>query len=538
VIGRLHRWVHRVTEPLDGPDRVPFGPLLVALVVLAAGIRWGRLPVVWDYWAIDYISYTYGHWDDLVAGRLPWTRLIGMHPGQYALLMALVLEVADSVRALFWIPVLCSVAAIALGTLWVRRIAGSWAGLLVGLLLAISPLQAHYGMELNNYPWFLLVGASLVVLTWANWEQPTAPRLVGLGLAVCAALHTHFFLVPLLGVLGVALAVTRRGRMLAAMGLGMLPALPVLIAAATLPGEPGSYTGEVPAGTILWNETLAAWIGRFGTAHALLGAMLATALGAILALRRPRTRLPALLLLGTIATLTLVDDVGFVTGAARIFQTPYWVLPSWCAFALIGLGTAAAPRTTWLVPLLVLAAWAMESAHRAAWPLKHSQAMVTAWSEAGPERLPSPPDAAPLAAHLDEAFGDGDVLLYLWDPPYINDQPHRHDPLFAALPPADVGPWDPESVNLGFGFRFRGGTAYVHNYVPMRGGDNEAAVGEALQRWLDEGRRIHLVYGNVDPEQPPPDASGLRAAAAAGGGRWQDRFLATTRVTVIEPSGR
>ncbi len=522
MIGRLHRWVHRVTEPLDGPDRVPFGPLLVVLVVAAGAIRWGRLPVIWDYWAIDYISYTFWHWDDVSAGRFPWTRLIGMHPGQYALLMVAVLKVCGSLRCLLWIPVLCSLAATALGGLWVRRVAGSWAGLLTATLLAISPLQVHYGMELNNYPWFLLVGASLVVLTWTNWEQPSWPKLVGLGLASCATFHTHFFLVPVLGVLAVTLAITRRGRMLAALGLGALPALPVLIAAATLPGEPGSYTGEVPAGTILWTETLAAWVGRFGTAHALLGALLAVVLCAILALRQRRTRVPALLLLGTTATLSVVYYVGFVTGAARIFQTPYWVLPSWCGFALVGLGAAAAPRRLWLVPVLVLAAWAVEAGHRALRPLAHADSLGAAAT------------AEDLAAHLDAGFGTGDVVLYLWDPPYINDQPHRYDPLFAAFPMAEVEPWHPESVNLGFGFGFRGGTVYFHNYVPLRGDDNEAALAENLQRWLGEGRRVHLVFGNVDPEQPTADPAALQATVAAAGGQWEDRLAGSTRVTVIQ----
>ena len=536
-MSRIARTLDRIqgaTEPPAGPDRW-FWPLLAVLVVGAVAIRWGRLPIIWDYWAIDYVSYVFYHWEDLSQGRLPWTRLIGMHPGQYALGMATLLKLGGSMHALLWLPIVASCGSAVVGALWVRRQVGSAPGLLFAALMAISPYQAHYGVELNNYPLFQLVGSLLVVLTWACWDRPNIGRLVALGAAVTAALHTHFFLVPLLAVLGVVVIATRRWRILAALAAGVVPALPVLITAAVLPSESASYTGEVSADLLLV-ETFGAWIGRFSTAHSLLGVALATVLGALFTLRAHRTRRSGVMLLVVVACLCVVNYIGFVTGAARIFQSPYWVLPSWCTFALIALGCGAARRVLSMAPLLVLVVWFAESSHRAALPRSAAEARVGVWTDDGVQLLSEPPDADELAAYLDDEFEERDIVLYLWDAMYINDQPHRYDPLFAAFPPRDVGAWDPESVSTGFGSTFRGGTVYFHNTVPLRGDDYEIALTEAVEQWIGEGRRVHVVVGSLDPELPVPDPSSLRQTVVSRGGRWTERRLAQIRLAVIEPA--
>jgi len=520
------------TEPPNGPDRW-FWPVLAVLVATAAAIRWGRLPVVWDYWAIDYLSYTYYHWADLSDGRFPWTRLIGMHPGQYALGMTLLLKLCDSLRTLMWLPVLASCASVVVGALWVRRQTTTAAGLLFGLLMTVSPYQAHYGIELNNYPLFLLVGSLLVVVTWACWYAPRTPRLVALGAVVAAAPHAHFFMLPMLAVLGCVVVATRRWRMLAAMAIGAIPTLPVLVAAATLPGEPASYMGSVAA-DLLFEESLAAWVGRFGTGHALLGVLLATSVGAISALRHRPTRRAAALLVAVIATLAVVNYIGFVTGAARIFQTPYWVLPSWCAFALIALGCGAGLRAIPAVIVLVLAVWFAESGHRAALPRSAAEARVGVWTADGVELLANPPDPGELVGYLDEHLAPGHVVLYLWDAMYINDEPHRYDPLFAAFPPGEVGAWDPESVHTGFGYRFRRGTVYFHNSVPLRGDERETSLAEAIHEWLAEGRPIHVVIGSVDPELPAPDATAMQELVRRCGGTWREIRQGDVRLIAIQ----
>ena len=533
-LGGVLARVHAATEPVTGEDRVSFWPLLGGLVVAAVLIRWGRLPVVWDYWAIDYVSYTYYHWDDLTQGRFPWTRLIGMHPGQYALLMALVLKVTGSLGALFGIAVIASCASMVVGAVWVRRLGGSWAGLLLAGMLAVSPYQAHYGMELNNYPLFLLMGSLLIVAVWACWNDPTRPRLIALGVIVAAALHTHFFTVPLVAVLAVVVALTRRWHMQVAIGAGAVTALPVMLGLASIAGEPGSYTGELPGADLLAAEIVDSWVGRFGSSHALFGVLVAAGLGTVSALRERRTRLAALLLLGTAVCLSAVNTVGFLTGAARIFQTPYWVLPSWCAFALIALGCSAVRRVLWMVPLLILVPWVLEAGHRAAWPCARAEAQVGVWTADGVQLLQETPTSKSLGAYLRNEVNPSDVVIYVWEPVYINDQPHRRDPLFAAIPPGEVGPWDPESVDTGFGFEFRGGTVYFRNVLPLRGDEYEQAFGEALEEWIARDRRVHLVLGNVDPELPVPDDSELRAMTARHGARWGDRWLESTRVSVIE----
>ena len=520
--------------PRNGPDWRGFYPALAAILVAGAAVRLGRLPVVWDYWAIDYVSYVYPHYEAL-GGGFPWLTLVGMHPGQYALGMAILLRLGAPLGLLFALPVIASIMATAVGALWVRRLTSSWPGLLFAALMALSPYQAHYGMELNNYPLFLLVGSALLVVLWTSWGDPRRRNLVALGVVVCAALHTHFFLVPLLVVLAVATAARRRWKVLAAMGVGLLPALPVLITAAALPSQTGSYTGEVPAGWILVDESLAAWVGRFGSGWSLATALMATAVGAVMALARPATRGPAVLLLGTIATLTVVNYVGFVTGAARIFQTPYWVLPSWCAIALMALGFAGARWYFFPAFGLAVLLWLPPAVTRALVPRSHAEATVGEWTGDDVRWTPAPDDAAALATHLDESFGPGDVVMVLWDSAYINDQPHRYDPQFAAFPPMQVGPWDPQSVDTGFGFRFRGGTVYFFNRIPLRDDDDETALHEAVERWIEEGRTVHLVVTNADPDRDVPDARRFRRWVDICGGRWSDRRLETSRLIVIEP---
>lgn len=525
-------------EAALAPDRADdwrgFWPLLAALIGVGVAVRLGRVPVVWDYWALDYISYTYEHYDALGTG-VPWLKLVGMHPGQYALGMALLLRLGAPLGLLFALPVLASTVASAVGAVWVRKLTSSWPGLLFAGAIAVSPYQAHYGMELNNYPLFGMAGALLLVLYWSCWQDPSRGRLVGLGVAVCAALHTHFFLVPVLVLLAVALVATKRWRALAAMGIGLVPALPVLIHAAVLPTQTDTYTGEVPVGWILVHETTAAWVGRFGSPRSLAAMLAASGVGAVMALARPATRGPAVLLLGTIACLTTVYYVGFVTGAARIFQTPYWVLPSWCALALMALGFAGARWYAFPAFAVALLLWLPPAATRALLPRSQSEAPVGEWSDGAARWTSAPKDGSALAAYIDESFGPGDVVMVMWDAPYINDQPHRHDPHYDAFPPMQVGPWDPESVNTGFGYRFRGGTAYFFNRVLMREGDDEISLHDSVERWIREGRTLHIVVTSVDPELPLPDARRLREWVDQCGGQWSDRRLETSRLIVIEP---
>ncbi len=519
---------------LRGP--LPFWPLLGVLLVAAAAIRWGRMPVAWSYWAIDYVAYTHGHWLALSEGELPWTRLVRLHPGQYALLFAVLMKAGLSLKALFAIPLLASTACIALGAVWLRRAVSPGAGLLFAGLMTVSPYQAHYGLELNNYPLYQLFGAGVLVAAWAAWGSPSRWRLIALGAAVAAALHGHFFAALPIAVLGAAALVTRRWWVALAVGAGFAAAAPIFVAALALPGDPETYSAPAERGTQLIRESWLAWVDRFGPPRALVAVALVLAMAIAGALRRPRRRPLALLLGGTLLLLIVQNYAGFLGGAVRIFQTPYWILPSWCAFALIAVGIESW-RLRWsrVLLLIVLMPWFVPAVQRALEPTRAGPGQVVTWSATGGHEAIESPSPALLRHYLGTRVEPGDAVVYLWDPWFINDQPHRWDPLFAALPPGSLGPFADGGPYPGYTHRAGEATVTFVNSVSMRGGGTEAALREALGQWLAAGRRVHLVLAFVDPELPAPDPAGLRVLVAGAGATWTEHEVEGLRIVVIDP---
>ncbi len=501
--------------------RLPFAPALAALLVAAIAIRWGRLPVGWSYWAVDYVAYTHGHWLDLGQGDLPWSRLVRLHPGQYALLFASMLKAGLSLRALFWVPVLASTASIALGALWLRRAVSPGAGLLFAGLMAVSPYQAHYGLELNNYPLYQLFGAAVIVAGWAAWDRPGRWRLLALGGAVAAALHGHFFAAPPVVLLLAAALVTRRWKVALAVGAGLAVATPIFVAALALPGDPETYSAPAERGSQLVAESWLAWVDRFGPPRALIAVALALALAGVGALRRPRRRPLGLLLGGALLLLIVQNYAGFLWGAVRIFQTPYWLLPSWIAFALIAVGVEAW-RVRWsrLALLVVLLPWLVAAILRAVAPTSAGPGTATSWTADGGHVELDATAVEALDGHLRTRVGPGDAVVYLWDPWFINDQPHRWDPLFPAFPPGELGPFADDGPYPGYTLQRGSTTVSFVNSASLRGGDPEATLREALDHWLAAGRAVHLVLGHADPDQSAPDPDTLRSWVLGRGAAW------------------
>jgi len=523
LIGRL------LSRPL------PFWPLLAVLLAAAIAIRWGRLPIAWSYWAIDYAAYTHGHWLDLSEGQLPWSRLVRLHPGQYALLFAGMLKAGLSLRALFWVPVLASAASIALGAIWLRRAVSPGAGLVFAGLMAVSPYQAHYGMELNNYPLFQLFGAAALVATWAAWDRPTRWRLIAVAAGAFAALHAHFFAAVPIALLGAAALTTRRWRIALALGAGLALAAPIFLSALSLPGDPETYSEPAERGTQLVKESWLAWVDRFGPPWALAAVAGLLALGTAGAAIRVRRRPLGLLLGGALLLLIVQNYAGFLGGAVRIFQTPYWILSSWLAFALIAVGVEAwrshGPR---LVMLAVLLPWMVHAVGRAVEPTGAGPGRTVTWSEAGGHADLGAPAAAPLRHYLRTQVQPGDAVVYLWDPWFINDQPHRWDPLFAALPPGDLGPFAEEGPYPGYTHHLGDAAVSFVNSASLRGEAPEDTLREALEHWFSADRRVHLVFAFVDPELPAPETAGLRAVVAARGRTWSDLEPGGVPVALLE----
>lgn len=145
----------------------------------------------------------------------------------------------------------------------------------------------------------------------------------------------------------------------------------------------------------------------------------------------------------------------------------------------------------------------------------------------------------PLAEYLRAEFREGDVLVYLWDSLWHNDDPLMRDPLIGAVSPGDVRDFLPAGRPYhGFGFVFRTGEVYFVNHSSLRGGENEALLRDALLWWGRRGHRIHLVFAALDPLLVPPDPRQVRAEVLGQGWAWEDVWADRTWLVRIDPTRR
>lgn len=552
---------------------------------MAGALRLARVPLAWNYWAIDYLSYPLAHRDELAHGHLAWTRLTGLHPGLWSNLMAGVGALGGGVCAAWAFSLGCSLGAVAVAGFWLRRTAGPGPGLWAAGLLAVAPLQVHYGLELNNYPLYLL-GAGILAAGTASALDGGRRRWAFVGALL--TLHGHLAGVALVGAVAGLAAWRRRPGLLLTFGAATALSSPVLWAAAKQRGAAGTFHNERPSLLELGTELARLWPERFAPGWALVALGLGAGYLAWRALRGPhRTAaitLTALAGAGLVATLA-----GLLSGAAFVAQTPYWLQPSWALLTLAALGTAGLGRRH-LAVLGLLGLWLLPASERGLFPLRGVEATVgviepprwraprldaprhpapdlppgPAWAAPGfpPEltngepdvpgrwwqQAPIPgregprvrtlpaPDAEPLRAWVQR--GRPDVLVWVWEPAFLNDDPRGLDPLFAALDPADVGDLRaPEAPFPGFCRDHRGGQACFLNRSSLRGGGFEAELTQALVGWLAAGLTVDIAFTHLDPGQVPPDPRRVRRAVAEAGGRWTDRFVGVTWVAEVRPGG-
>jgi hypothetical protein len=556
-----------------------FVAALIGLLGLALAVRLHRFGVSWNFWAIDYASYAFVHRDELREGRVLWTRLMGLHPPQWALLNAAICALGGTLRELYALTLVVSLGAAAVASAALRR-----GGLVFAGLFAISPLQAHYGLELNNYPLYLLGSALLMAGVIGRGRAGLAALAAG-GLL---AMHGHLAGFGLTAVAAGLVALERRWRAVGVLGGAGLAALPILAAALGGSGSTTFHNERLPLAELA--TELAAAFAEYGPAVAWASVGAAVVAAAWLG-RRDRTAriVAAFALAGGGAAL-----LGVVSGAAFVRQTPYWIQPSFAALALVARGIAVADGRGRAVAVVLLGPWLLLSTGRSAAPpmqapdvgslsppqwrlpplnaprpaprpmpaadepsgvawapagfpkeLTNDEADVpTAWWAArpipgrdGPRLLAvdAATDAAALRAFL-RPRAAGDVAVYLWDLGFVNDLPRARDPLFAAFHPAELGDFGRADEPFpGFCRRWRGGTACFVPRASLRGGDAEATLTASVQRWLGEGRTVRLAWARLDPQRVPPDPRALRRAVGEAGGTWADAFLGPTWAAEVAP---
>lgn len=227
---------------------------------------------------------------------------------------------------------LCSVAAVAVLVVLVRRLAGPLAGLLAGLLAATSPLLLEQAVEARSYGPALLATA-LAGLATVRWLQ-TGRGLVAFGLAGAAAGLLHWFALPTIAAFAVAALLLRRrdGAPLAA--VAALAAVPTLALLALAVSHDTAGSPDPPAvGLRLPLQAVEDWtLGQFPL-------LLATVVLGAVALRRSEHRI--------LAGSWLVVPLALTTAAelVRPVYYPRYVLPGLLALAVLAaLGAAGLPR--------------------------------------------------------------------------------------------------------------------------------------------------------------------------------------------------
>ena len=270
-------------------------------------------------------------------------------------------------------------------------------------------------------------------------------------------------------------------------------------------------------------ELSRAWVGVFGSTLGLASAAIASVLGLTLAVwsRTTRKHATGLALLWVLALGTVF--VGMRSGAAEVKQTPYWVVASCLSFAAIALGWATENRFGKAMLGLLIAVWLVSS--------------VTFQMETGGlEGRSDSQTAAALRNHLSMTMDPDDVVVYLWETPFLNDKPLERDALFSAFEPGELRDWTGRELPCrNYGFHWADAIACFRASTGMRGGEHEEALGADLEAWLAQGRGVHLVRAAVDAKRAPPDPSRLKARVAELGGSWHEARPGGLRVDRIKP---
>jgi mannosyltransferase len=198
-------------------DQVP-----AARTVLA---RAGRVPWCWPALLTLALGfYQVGRpelWRDELAswsfGTRPLSSLIATarHSGAtqlayYLLLHFWIMAFGDSVDAMRGLSVLAMAAAAACVTVLGRRLAGTRAGLLSGLVFALVPSVSRFAQEVRFYSLEVLVATVATVLLLRALDRPAARRW--LAYAACLSLLGYIDLVALSVVAGHAAGVALRWR--------------------------------------------------------------------------------------------------------------------------------------------------------------------------------------------------------------------------------------------------------------------------------------------------------------------------------------
>jgi hypothetical protein len=411
---------------------------LLAILAIAAWLRWGRLELRFNQITFAYAAYFEPYlaaWQAHDVRRL-LTTFIGLHPPLYSAMHAALYTVWGAPAGFHLLSGALSVTAVWVTFLLGRSAYGHTAGLAAAALLAVSTYHLHYGLEVNNYPLLVLTSALSQRAFLRALERPGRRETCLWALTAAAALYTHALAALLVALNALAFLAVHRGRhlkpLLAASGSILLICLPLAAPVIELTRRGSTYHNEALAWGALWTLVVRGMSFRFGP-PALVGLlMLAAGIGLVRGLRRPAER-PASLALG-LSLLAAPIILGLSrAGIAAAHQYPYYllVLPSFLVLAARGFTSGrSAPPALAPVPALRLTAG----------PLALTLAVTAGWEMARAEQLEADRAVARFSgqAHavkvaLIEARA-GDVLWLIAPALYPDDDKRAVDPVYQALP--------------------------------------------------------------------------------------------------------
>lgn len=427
-------------SPQPGPSQVRRARLLFALgaaplLILGLILRLDRWPFHANVWGIDWLNYyelqaRHLHAFEPLGFLVSWE---GLHPPVSGILHGLGMVLGVGFPVHWAATTAASLAGPAILAAWLRPRSGAVAALLMLTWVMISPQQANYALNASPYPWYLLLGsASTVAFSVALERGPErgGPTLVAAAVLGALAIQTHVLAFAIViaqaiffaaqGIAG-ARAWGRRG--VRAAGWIGASSLWMIGGAVFKTTDPWTFhVGEAEGGAR--TEALRILTSRFGDVDYKVGLFAVMGLLAAAALRGPHRKAAGLILLqvgGILAALLLFFEIG----VADPRLSHYYVLPQLllCAVAALGIGSFTGRARVAVLGLAVALSipWAIGAF---GWQARVSAA---AQAEIGAS------DAAAILPFVADA-GPGDVVVYLWDPVFLNDEPEHLDPITAIWP--------------------------------------------------------------------------------------------------------
>jgi hypothetical protein len=498
--------VRRPTEP----GSIAAIVAVALAVVVGVDLRLQQLPWHQNVWGIDWLGYfepqarSLRH-GNVVGWALSWE---GLHPPLSGAIHGFFQALSTSFTIHWGLTVAAGLGAVVILGAGGWKAVGSPVALVLTVgFLAVAPMQANYGLNASPYPWALLGTAlsTVALLSAIEADTPQAWRRSAWASALAAQVHILVTAVVLGQILLLLLHGPSwiRARKVAATRWALVVGISlVVIVGMSLTKTSDPWTFHIQEQEP-WIRTAQLMLtGRFVPIAACWGIAGWAAFGAVAGLALPASRRAVGLLLlqalGYLAALGLFYDIH----VADPRLTHYYVVPQMLLLAAGSWGLAAAaqklgragPAAALAVAVGASATWGIAAA---GWYQDKAADAQEAIASSAAEQL---------RPYWSEA-GDGDVVLYLWEHSFLNDEPEYMDPIAARWPTWRTGRpcYDDPDPRL-LCNRYRG--AHFYFSPNLLGREEYVAYEETLRLMINmshpPGRTVVIAVPNPGESPPRP----------------------------------